>query len=356
MDITPKNIIATHIRLDKNMVLQYDYPLKSHNTFHFDVYAEYFSAPQNVQEIIEVLTEPTLKNKARFILGGGSNVLFQSNFKGLILKPDIQSIQVIHETAQSVWVEVGAGVDWDSFVEWSVSKAYYGIENLSLIPGHVGASPVQNIGAYGTEIMDVITQVNGIFLDSLETFSFKNKECEFSYRDSIFKNSLKGKTIITSVEFVLGKVGNIKTSYGGVAKEVESLGGSSLKNVRQAIINIRQSKLPDPAVIGNVGSFFKNPIVENTVANKIIQKFPDAPIYKLDEGYSKIPAGWMIEQCGWKGKSLGNATVHKNQALVLINNTGLANGQDILALAHEIEKSVKLKFGIEISKEVNVVG
>lgn len=338
------------------MVLQQHYPLKSHNTFHFDVYAEYFSAPQNVQEIIEVLTEPTLQNKPCFILGGGSNVLFQSNFKGLILKPDIQSIQIIHQTAQSVWVEVGAGIDWDNFVEWSVSKGYYGIENLSLIPGNVGASPVQNIGAYGSEIMDVITQVHGIFLDSLESFSFKNSECEFSYRNSIFKNSLKGKTIITSVQFVLSKQGDIKTSYGGVAQEVDRLGGPSLRNARQAIINIRESKLPDPAVIGNVGSFFKNPIVENTVANKISKEYPDAPIYKVDEGHSKIPAGWMIEQCGWKGKSLGNAAVHKNQALVLINKNGLANGQDILALALEIEKSVKQKFGIEISKEVNVIG
>ncbi len=337
------------------MVIQQHYPLKSHNTFHFDVYAEYFSAPQNVQEIIEVLTEPTLQNKPCFVLGGGSNVLFQSNFKGLILKPNVQSIQMIHQTAQSVWVEVGAGIDWDSFVEWSVNKGFYGIENLSLIPGNVGASPVQNIGAYGSEIMDVITQVNGIFIDSLERFSLKNNECEFSYRNSIFKNSLKGKTIITSVEFVLSKQGNIKTSYGGVAQEVDRLGGSSLRNARQAIINIRESKLPDPAVIGNVGSFFKNPIVENSVAKKIGKEYPDAPIYKVDEGHSKIPAGWMIEQCGWKGKSLGNAGVHEKQALVLLNKTGLANGQDILALAHEIEKSVKLKFGIEISKEVNVV-
>lgn len=356
MDITLKNIIATQIRLDKKMVLQQHYPLKSHNTFHFDVYAQYFSAPQNVQEIIEVLTEPTLQNMSCFILGGGSNVLFQSDFKGLILKPDIQTIRIIHQTEQHVWVEVGAGTDWDRFVEWSVSKGYYGIENLSLIPGNVGASPVQNIGAYGTEIMDVITQVNGIFLDSLASFSLKNSECDFSYRNSIFKNSLKGKIIITSVEFVLSRQGNIKTSYGGVAHEVDRLGGPSLKNARQAVINIRESKLPDPAVIGNVGSFFKNPIVENTVANKIGKEYPDAPIYKVDEGHSKIPAGWMIEQCGWKGKSMGNAAVHEKQALVLINKTGLANGRDILALAHEIEKSVKLKFGIVISKEVNVVG
>lgn len=355
MGIIPKNIIATQTRLNEKMVLQQHYPLKSHNTFHFDVYAEYFSAPRSVQEIIEVLQEPTLGNKPLFILGGGSNVLFQSDFNGLILKPDIQSIRVTHQNQQSVWVEVGAGIDWDSFVEWSVSKGYYGIENLSLIPGNVGASPVQNIGAYGTEIMDVITQVNGIFLDSLEPFSFKNSECEFSYRNSIFKNSLKEKTVITSVEFVLGKQGHIKTSYGGVAQEVDRLGGASLKNARQAIINIRESKLPDPAVIGNVGSFFKNPIVENRIADKIIQQYPDAPIYKLDNGHSKIPAGWMIEQCGWKGKSLGNAAVHKNQALVLINKTGLATGQDILTLALEIEKSVKLKFGIQISKEVNVV-
>ncbi|SMO44978.1 UDP-N-acetylmuramate dehydrogenase [Saccharicrinis carchari] len=336
------------------MVIQH-YALKPHNTFHFNVYADYFSAPKNSDEIIQVLTNPLLRKQPLFILGGGSNVLFKSDFKGFILKPDIQSIRIIKQNEQSVWVEAGAGIDWDSFVAWSVDKGYYGIENLSLIPGNVGASPVQNIGAYGTEIMNVITRVNGIFLDTLEPFSFTNSACDFSYRNSIFKNKLKGKTIITSVEFVLGKQGKIKTDYAGVKEEVFRLGKPTLKNARQAIINIRESKLPDPELVGNAGSFFKNPVVKSAVANAIALDYPDAPIYKVDDQFAKIPAGWMIEQCGWKGKSMGNAAVHKNQALVLINKTGKATGEEMLALALEIERSVKLKFGIEINKEVNVV-
>lgn len=337
------------------MVIQKHFPLKKHNTFHFDVYAAYFSAPQNEEEIIEVLSEPIFKGKPLFILGGGSNIIFKSDFDGLVLKPNIQSINIIDENEHSVWVEVGAGMDWDSFVEWSVNKGYFGIENLSLIPGNVGASPVQNIGAYGVEVMDVITQVNGIFQDTFEPFSFKNEECKFTYRNSIFKNTLKGKTIITSVQFLLHKQGEIKADYNGVREEIEKLGEKNLTNTRNAIIKIRESKLPDPEVMGNVGSFFKNPIVDNRIADKIISAYPNAPFYKVDEKHTKIPAGWMIDQCGWKGKAIGNAAVHQNQALVLINKTGMASANEILDLAKEIEKDVFNKFGITIEKEVNVI-
>ncbi|MGQ1786217.1 UDP-N-acetylmuramate dehydrogenase [Saccharicrinis sp. GN24d3] len=337
------------------MIIQEHFPLKKHNTFHFDICADYFSAPQNEEEIIEVLSNVRFKALPLFVLGAGSNVLFKSDFKGLVVKPNIQVINIIDENTHSIWVEAGAGVDWDSFVAWSVEKGYFGIENLSLIPGNVGASPVQNIGAYGVEIMDVITQVNGIYLDTLEPFSFKNRECKFSYRNSIFKNTLKGKTIITSVQFLLHKQGELKTDYRGVKEELEKLGEVNLSNVRKAVINIRESKLPDPEATGNAGSFFKNPVVEKQIADKLLSAYPNAPYYKVDDQYTKIPAGWMIEQSGWKGKAMGNAAVHDKQALVLINKTGEANGNEILALAAEIQKSVKDKFGIDIEKEVNVV-
>ncbi|WP_075590650.1 UDP-N-acetylmuramate dehydrogenase [Labilibacter marinus] len=337
------------------MLIQEHFSLRNHNTFHFDIYTDFFSAPQNEEEIIEVLSDVRITDQALFILGGGSNVLFKSDFKGLVLKPNIQSIKVIDENENSVWVEAGAGIDWDHFVAWTVEQGYYGIENLSLIPGNVGASPVQNIGAYGVEVMDVITQVNGIYLDTLEPFSFKNKECKFSYRNSVFKNSLKDKTIITSVQFLLHKQGELSTDYIGIKEELENLGELNLANLRRAIINIRESKLPDPEIIGNVGSFFKNPIVDKSIADKIIAKYPEAPHYKVSENELKIPAGWMIDQCGWKGKTIGNAGVHENQALVLVNKTGKAKGEDILQLAKKIEESVKTEFGIQIEKEVNVI-
>ncbi|GAF05305.1 UDP-N-acetylmuramate dehydrogenase [Saccharicrinis fermentans] len=337
------------------MIIQEHFSLKQHNSFHFDIYADYFSAPQNEEEIIEVLSDIKFKDLPLFVLGAGSNVLFKSDFKGLIIKPDIQSIRLIDENEQSIWVEIGAGVDWDHFVQWSVEKGYFGIENLSLIPGNVGACPVQNIGAYGVEVMDVITQVNGIYLDTLEPFSFKNKECKFSYRNSIFKNGLKGKTIITSVQFLLHKQGILKTDYRGINEELEKLGETNLANVRKAIVHIRESKLPDPQTTGNAGSFFKNPVVDKDTAAKILAAFPEAPYYVVDNQHTKIPAAWMIDQSGWKGKAMGNVAVHDKQALVLINKTGKANGNEILTLAAEIQQSVKSKFGIEIEKEVNVI-
>ena len=337
------------------MIIQENFSLKRLNTFHFDVNARYFSAPQNEEEIIEILSKPQLKDCPLLVLGGGSNILFKSDFNGLVLKPNIQTIKTIDENEDHIWVEAGAGIDWDQFVEWTVKHGYYGIENLSLIPGNVGASPVQNIGAYGVEVKDVITQVNGIFLDTLEPFSFKNHECKFDYRNSIFKNTLKGNTIITSVQFLLNKNGALKADYNGVKEEIEKLGEKSLSNIRQAIINIREAKLPDPELMGNVGSFFKNPIVPSEIANKILDTYPNAPHYPVDEKLTKIPAGWMIDQCGWKGKSLGNAAVHEHQALVLVNKTGHASGGEILNLASEIEKSVEERFGIRIEKEVNVV-
>lgn len=337
------------------MIILQNYSLKKHHTFHFDVFTNFFAAPENKEEIVDVLKDPIYNNLPLLILGGGSNILFKSDFHGLTLEPNIQHITIINEQENNLWVEVGAGVNWDSFVKWSVNSCLYGIENLSLIPGNVGASPVQNIGAYGVEVKDVIKQVNGIYIDTLEYFSFKNDECHFQYRNSIFKNELKGKIIITSVVFELKKNAELKLEYGDIKAVVDELGQKNLKNIRKAIVQIRESKLPDTEVIGNVGSFFKNPVVENHIAKNIISHYDNVPFYSVGNNHSKIPAGWMIEQCGWKGKSIGNAAVHEKQALVLVNKTGNATGEEILYLAAQIVKSVKDKFGITIEKEVNVV-
>ncbi len=337
------------------MIIQEDFSLKNYNTFHFDVSTKYFAAPNNQDELIELLKSNICKNNDYLILGGGSNILFKDNFNGLIIRPDINFISVLESSENSIWVEAGSGIEWDHFVEWCVTNNYFGIENLSLIPGSVGACPVQNIGAYGVEVKDVITQVNGIYLDTLEAFSLKNEECHFDYRNSIFKENLKGKIIITSVVFELKKQAKLNLRYGDVMQKVHELGEINLQNIRKAIIQIREAKLPDPELTGNVGSFFKNPVLGNDMAQKILSQYPDAPHYIVDENYIKIPAGWLIEKCDWKGKSLGNVAVHENQALVLINKTGSATGKEILKLADLIEKSVLDKFGIQLEKEVNVI-
>ncbi len=337
------------------MIIQENFSLKNHHTFHFNVSAKYFVAPTSQEQLIEIINDQIVDKKNILILGEGSNILFTNDYNGLIIKPVIDSINIIDANKQKVWVEVGAGVVWDDFVNWAVSNNFYGIENLSLIPGTIGACPVQNIGAYGIEVKDVITHVNGIFIDSGSTFSLKNNDCNFSYRNSIFKSEHKDNIIITSVCFELSKEEHYHLKYGDVNDKVKELGGLNLSNIRKAIIEIRESKLPDHNIFGNVGSFFKNPIVDKMVADNIKNEFPEAPVYPVSETQSKVAAGWMIDQCNWKGKSIGNAAVHDKQALVLINKTGKASGKDILKLASEIEESVFQKFGIRIEKEVNVI-
>ncbi len=337
------------------MIIQENFSLKNHHTFHFNVFAKYFVAPKSQEQLIEIINDRIVEKKDMLILGEGSNILFTGDYQGLVIKPIIDDIKIIESNNHKVWVEVGAGVQWDAFVSWAVSNNFYGIENLSLIPGNVGACPVQNIGAYGIEVKDVITHVNGIFIDSGNPFSLKNKDCNFSYRNSIFKNEHKGNFIITSVCFELSKEENYHLNYGDVNAKVEELGGVNLKNIRKAIIEIRESKLPDHNLFGNVGSFFKNPIVDKIIADNIKNEYPEAPVYPVSETQSKVAAGWMIDQCNWKGKSLGNAAVHDKQALVLINKTGNASGEEILKLASKIEESVFNKFGVQIEKEVNVI-
>lgn len=327
-----------------------DYSLLKHNTFGMDVRAERFIEYVSEEELISILP---LLHEHRFLhIGGGSNILFCGNYDGIILHSAIAGISVVAEDEASVSVKVGAGVQWDDFVSYAVEKRWSGAENLSLIPGEVGASAVQNIGAYGVEAKDLIENVETIDLTDGTRRVFLNAECVYGYRKSIFKNELKGRYAVTYVTYRLSKVFQPKIDYGNVR---EKLQGKELtpENVRNAVIDIRQSKLPDPEVTGNAGSFFMNPVVSLEKYEALKTENPDMPHYIVDGGV-KIPAGWLIEKCGWKGKSLGRAGVCPNQALVLINLGG-ATGSDIVALSNAVCQSVSEKFGISISPEVNII-
>ena len=327
-----------------------DYSLLKHNTFGMDVRAERFIEYVSEEELISILP---LLHEHRFLhIGGGSNILFCGNYDGIILHSAIAGISVVAEDEASVSVKVGAGVQWDDFVSYAVEKGWSGAENLSLIPGEVGASAVQNIGAYGVEAKDLIENVETIDLTDGTRRVFLNAECVYGYRKSIFKNELKGRYAVTYVTYRLSKVFQPKIDYGNVR---EKLQGKELtpENVRNAVIDIRQSKLPDPEVIGNAGSFFMNPVVSLEKYEALKTENPDMPHYIVDGGV-KIPAGWLIEKCGWKGKSLGRAGVCPNQALVLINLGG-TTGSDIVALSNAVCQSVSEKFGISISPEVNII-
>ncbi len=289
-----------------------------------------------------------------FILGGGSNLLFTGDYKGTLLHSEIDGISIDEKHRDYHIVSCGSGLDWDFFVEWSVNNGYGGLENLSLIPGQVGASPVQNIGAYGVEIKDVIEKVRAVSLEDGSVREFTRNECCFEYRNSVFKNELKGKYLITRVYYKLATNPILKYDYGSLAVEIKKLGEINLRNVRDAVINIRQTKLADPKITGNAGSFFKNPVVSRSAASALKKRFPEMPYYEDPSGAAKLAAGWLIDQAGWKGKRIGDAGVHDKQALVLIN-FGNATGDDILKLADAINRSVRTKFGIELEREVEVV-
>jgi len=284
-------------------------------------------------------------------------LLFTRDFKGTILYPEITRIKIEEQEPdnRNVIISAGAGVNWDDFVAWSVNKGLGGIENLSLIPGKVGATPVQNIGAYGVEVRDRIVKVRTININDGSIRVFNNSECEFGYRDSIFKNREKGKYLITRVYYRLTINPLLNLSYETLKEEVNKLGAETLINARQGVINIRQRKLPDPEIIGNAGSFFKNPVVESSFALRLKNEYPDIPVYKDHEGYMKLASGWLIERCGWKGERRGDAGVHDKQALVLINY-GKATGKEIYNLSEEIRKSVHEKFGVDLEREVEIVG
>lgn len=328
------------------------FSLLSHNTFGIDVNATRFLEYASVEELKQQIAQGAITTPFLHI-GGGSNLLFTKDYDGLVLHSCIGGIEVTEETEQSVSLRVGAGVVWDDFVAYCVRSGWYGVENLSLIPGEVGASAVQNIGAYGVEVKDLITAV--------ETVNFRGEErvytvgeCEYSYRNSIFKCPENRTVFVTYVCFRLSKKEKFTLDYGTIRQELEKYPKMTLDIVRKVIIDIRESKLPDPKVMGNAGSFFMNPILSREKLETLQQEYPRIPYYELNDGQVKIPAGWMIDQCGWKGKSLGPAAVHDKQALVLVNRGG-AKGSDIIALSDAVRISVREKFGIDIHPEVYII-
>ncbi len=337
------------------MQLQENKSLKQYNTFGIDCKARYFVSVEDSEQLKTVL-----KNNPHthiFVLGGGSNLLLTQDIDALVLHINMKGISVVEETQQYVLVEAMAGENWHDFVTFCIKNNFGGVENLSLIPGNVGTAPVQNIGAYGVELKDVFESCQVLSVENIEKSIFYKEDCHFGYRDSVFKNEAKGKYIITSVRFRLTKNKHLlKTSYGAIEEELTHNGISqpTIKDISCAVIAIRQKKLPNPKEIGNSGSFFKNPVVSKSVFKRFSLSHPNAPYYKLPGERYKIPAGWLIEQAGFKGKRYGDAGVHKNQALVLVNY-GKATGKEIWELAQKIKTSVKDTFGITIESEVNVI-
>lgn len=337
------------------MEIRKDYSLLSHNTFGMDIKASLFIEYTSVEELKEILRRYPLEEGCWLHIGGGSNLLFKGDYPGIILHSAIKGYEILEENEQEVIVRVGAGEVWDDFVAYSVEKGWYGAENLSLIPGEVGASAVQNIGAYGMEAKDLIVNVETVEVATGEERIFTNAECAYAYRESAFKLSLKGKYIITKVSYRLKKTPCYHLDYGNVRAELEKSGiALTLLNVREVIIKIREGKLPDPKVQGNAGSFFMNPIISRVQFEALLAEYPQMPHYEVDAERVKIPAAWMIDQCGWKGKRLGNVGVHDKQALVLVNAGG-ATGEEVIRLSEAIQKSVFDKFGIRISPEVNFI-
>jgi UDP-N-acetylmuramate dehydrogenase len=336
--------------------IQTDVSLKLYNTFGLPAVASRYCHVRTLDELTSVLK---VDKPPFFILGGGSNILFTKNPGDLVLHIDIRGKEIVQEDDEHVWVRIGAGENWHRFVLWCLDKDFGGLENLSLIPGTVGASPIQNIGAYGVELKDVFDNLEAIeVLSPSENRVLSTEECEFGYRSSIFKTSEKGKYIITHVVFKLTKptFHKVKIGYGDIQKELESLGvlSPTIQDVSNAVIKIRSSKLPNPSELGNSGSFFKNPEISSELYEKLKVEFEDMPGYKMSDFITKIPAGWLIEQCGWKGKRIGQTGSHAKQALVLVNY-GNAVGSEIEALSKEIIKSVFLRFGIKLEPEVNIV-
>ena len=333
------------------MTIRDNCSLADRNTFGMDVRADSlidWASTDELKNVLHDIEKPVL------MIGGGSNLLFMGDFRGTVLHSTISSIEVIGGDSDHVHVRVGAGVVWDDFVAWCSINGYWGVENLSAIPGEVGASAVQNIGAYGVEAKDVIDTVQTICLADGSERDFTNAQCRYAYRQSIFKNELKGQYAVTYVIFTLSKAAQPKLGYGAIAQEVERLGGPTLENIRKAVIAIRESKLPDPKVLGNAGSFFMNPVITEQEFNIIRSNYPDVPSYPAPDGMVKVPAGWLIEKTGWKGRSLGPAAVYEKQALVLVNKGG-ATGADIKRLADTIIEDVKQKFGITLTTEVNYI-
>lgn len=338
------------------MIVSQNFCLKPFTTFGVEARAEGFALVASLADLQELYHEGYLKKKSIMVLGGGSNVLFTDYYNGLILSCQIRGKEIVKETADEIFIKVGGGEHWPSFVDEMVEKGYGGIENLSLIPGKVGAAPIQNIGAYGVEVKEVFESLDAFELKTGKARKFNNSECEFDYRTSIFKTTEKGKYFITHVTFRLSKKPSLNLSYAPL-KEVfagRNVDEISIRDVSEAVVQIRNSKLPDPDKLKNAGSFFKNPVVAEKTAAKLKEKYPTIPVYPQVDGKVKLAAGWLIEQCGWKGKRVGDAGVHEKQALVIVNY-GDASSGEILALADEIKKSVKKQFGVKLEPEVNII-
>ena len=330
-----------------------NHSLKAFNTFGVEARAANFASAKDLDTLRSLLT--TFRNDPIMILGGGSNILLTQDLPGLTLHIGLKGIEIVEDDAQQITLEVQAGEQWHDFVLYCLDQNYGGVENLALIPGQVGTAPIQNIGAYGVELKDVLVSCQALHRDTLALKTFSHDDCAFGYRDSIFKQALKGQYLITSVRMRLHKINhNIQTKYGAIAEVLTQKGitNPGIRDVAQAVIEIRQSKLPDPKELGNSGSFFKNPVVDQTDFDRFIKQFPSAPFYEVSEDHYKIPAGWLIEQAGLKGYRDGDAGVHHQQALVLVNH-GHATGQDIWTLAQYVQNSVMAKYGIALKPEVN---
>ena len=338
------------------MVIQENFSLKQLNTFGIDVSTKYFIELSSISEFQEFLLNPKFKNIPKLILGGGSNILFTKNFDGIVIKNNIKGIQVLNKDNDFVYVKSGAGEVWHEFVLYCLKNNFAGVENLSLIPGSVGASPMQNIGAYGVELKEVFQSLEAVKIDTGELVVFNHEDCKFGYRESIFKNEVKDQYIITTVTFRLRKKPIYNTSYGAIEKELKKIGVTelSIQSISEAVCNIRRSKLPDPAVMGNAGSFFKNPTIVKEKFEQLKKTHPNIVGYPTADSSVKLAAGWLIEQCGWKGNTIGNAGVHKNQSLVIVNYGG-ASGDEIYQIALQVKNSVKEKFEVTLEMEVNII-
>jgi UDP-N-acetylmuramate dehydrogenase len=331
-----------------------NFSLLGYNTFQVAANTRFFVELADMAAVKDLLALDLPRAHPHFVLGHGSNVLFTKDFEGVVIRPSIKGIEKTGENNDTVLIRAGAGEEWDSFVEHCVDHEWGGIENLSLIPGTVGACPVQNIGAYGVEIMDFIDSVEGFRIKNAKSFRLSAKECCFSYRDSIFKKVLKDEIIITHVNFRLQKKHQIKTAYPDLEKELDNYPNTTINTIRQAVMAIRRNKLPDPAVTGNAGSFFKNPCVTKEHVDSLRRYFPGIPGYNCADGSVKLSAAWLIEQCGWKGKSCGKTGIHKKQPLIIVNRGG-ASGEEIYQCALKVQKSVMNHFAIRLEMEVNIL-
>jgi UDP-N-acetylmuramate dehydrogenase len=336
------------------MNIQHNISLKPYNTMGVDARAKYFAAFRSVDDLNELM--PLIGDQRKMVLGGGSNLLFTGDFDGWILKNEITGREEVKEDNNHVYLKAGAGENWHALTQYCISRGWAGVENLSLIPGNAGAGPMQNIGAYGVEIKDVFEELEAYSLREKKPRLFTLNDCEFGYRESVFKGKYRDQYIILNVTLRLNKKPRFKTSYGAIEQELQRMGVQelSIKAIAEAVINIRRSKLPDPGKIGNCGSFFKNPSVERSIAEKLKQEFPSLVAYDNPDGTVKLAAGWLIENCGWKGYRKGDAGVHAQQALVLVNY-GNASGKELYDLSEDILQSVKAKFGVTLEREVNII-